>query len=186
MKTIFVLGAPDPEMDAIERMLTDAGACFEYALGQDGCRVHPGNAYDAVPPSSDGLHVAVECGWPGQLTFTCNGVTRIRDLCDHHRPGDPGYGAGPEAYWWASSIGQVARRLSHHQLDRLEWTWSEAPPDGPHVHVVITRDGPIVPVRTQHAAQRQYRETWVAKSRYYTPPEELLLIAEADHTTKAR
>lgn len=114
MKRLWILGASDPEMAAVERLLTDAGetvahAAFEFA------RVHPGNAYrasgyviDGYPGTSwSGDVVFVECDIPDFRVVDCESVTRI----DHHRPGDPGYGLPPERYWEASSLGQVCRLL---------------------------------------------------------------------------
>lgn len=113
---LWILGAPDAEMAAIEKLLTDAGERIAYAT-VDGCRVHPGNAYKAQgyrfsDGSSyscrngpvvllDGPVVLVECGFSGG--YVPSDVTVV----DHHRPGDPGYGRPPEDFFAASSIGQV-------------------------------------------------------------------------------
>ena len=42
----FVLGADDPEMREMERVLKEHGCSYEYAQSA-GKRVHPGNAYKA-------------------------------------------------------------------------------------------------------------------------------------------
>lgn len=113
--TLWILGAPDPEMAAIERLLRDDGRRVAYAVGPDGHRVHPGNAYQAAGATPDGATLAelldqgerialVECGGPS-IDPDC--WVRI----DHHRPGDPGYGRPPAEYWPASSLGQVARMI---------------------------------------------------------------------------
>lgn len=47
-KRLWILGASDPEMQAIESILTEAGEDFRYALDYEGKRVHAGNAYSAV------------------------------------------------------------------------------------------------------------------------------------------
>lgn len=116
---LFVLGADDPEMQAIERLLRKAGEAVAFAVGSDGKRVHPGNAYAAADLrwSND----PADCSGPawGAVTHLveCAPVTgaAIRPnvvVIDHHRPGDPGYGRGPKEYMPASSIGQVINTLA--------------------------------------------------------------------------
>lgn len=102
---IWILGAPDPEMEMIETLLRDHGEEIIYATGEDGRRVHPGNAYRCPTPEvpEDATVYAVEC-----IDSLPHGWTRI----DHHRPGDPGYGRPPENFMAASSIGQVIERLA--------------------------------------------------------------------------
>jgi len=104
---LWVLGAPDVEMAAIERLLVTVGERIAYAT-VGGVRVHPGNAYKAammpIDPDITDIYY-VECDIPAFIagyTFHC---------CDHHRPGDPGYGRPPEDYYAASSIGQVIALL---------------------------------------------------------------------------
>lgn len=108
-RALFVLGAADPEMHAIERLLTAVRAPFVYATVR-GKRVYPANAYRArLPPDAEALRLRgtriylVECVDPAPP-----GARRI----DHHRPGDPGYAHPPATYWQASSIGQTVRALS--------------------------------------------------------------------------
>lgn len=107
---LFVLGANDPEMQAIERLLQGEGVAYAYAVGPDGGRVHPGNAYTATHYSSSApapgtTIVFVECDVPDlRHAYECLTI-------DHHRPGDPGYGRPPAAFWAASSVGQVISLL---------------------------------------------------------------------------
>jgi hypothetical protein len=96
----FVLGASDPEMGEIERLLISTGKTVIHASA-GGRRVHPGNGYTADPVS--GLVVAVECDGEGWT---------VADRVDHHRPGDPGYGQPPGAFLKASSLGQILALLS--------------------------------------------------------------------------
>lgn len=135
---LFVLGASDPEMSAIETLIREAGALAIYAVDDDGQRVTPRSAYSAARTSDDAaLHRActgqlvytVECGpgpnaswaWlrtglvPGRETESdCSAlVLRI----DHHRPGDPGYGQPSANYLCASSIGQVWLALGRDLAD---------------------------------------------------------------------
>lgn len=103
---VVVLGAADPEMNAIEVALRYLNVSFYYA-GANGVRVHPGNAYAAtfaIHPEVDGLHgIRVDA-----LFVECEiaGFARI-NVADHHRPGDYGFGRNPADFWDASSIGQV-------------------------------------------------------------------------------
>ena len=119
---IWILGASDPEMTAIEHLLLDQGERVEYAtVYRDGVRrrVRPSEAYASdVGIGSDlrGINLtayAVECR-PAVLYGTASdGIDWAGLVCtiDHHRPGDPGYGRPPAEYWSASSIGQVVAAL---------------------------------------------------------------------------
>ena len=101
MSRIFVLGAPDPEMDAIQALLDEHGERFTFAMVGDH-RVHAGNAYTATRTRNEiepGEHViTIECDVRG---------LRVSRVIDHHRPGDPGYACSPERYWEGSSYGQL-------------------------------------------------------------------------------
>jgi hypothetical protein len=107
---IWILGASDPEMQAIETLLRECGEQVVYAVDARGARVAPSSAYratDAVDEAGAVVDLAgsqvyfVECAIPG-VTGT---------VIDHHRPGDPGYGRPPSDYFAASSIGQVVSAL---------------------------------------------------------------------------
>lgn len=110
---VFVLGAADPEMSAIEDVLNAYGLTVLDALDTQLNRVRPSNAYRALPP--DPVFVAgrqlvrVECAWPGSDDAL---------VCDHHFPGDPGYGRNPAEYWEASSLGQVYELLGAEVVTR--------------------------------------------------------------------
>ena len=99
----FILGAADPEMNRIERVLTDLGLAFEYAM-VNGVRCHPGNVYKADPVTAPRL-VLVECQPAG-----ADPLVRI----DHHNPGDYGFDKPASLYWDASSIGQLWNLLSEY------------------------------------------------------------------------
>jgi hypothetical protein len=107
---VWVLGAPDPEMEMIEKLLRDSGETVVYATMPDGQRVRPETAYRCpVPEVPEGATVyAVEC-----IDVLPDGWVRI----DHHRRGDPGYGRPPEEFLPASSLGQVIAELA--RLGRL-------------------------------------------------------------------
>jgi hypothetical protein len=102
---IFILGANDPEMREIVRVLEDAGESYVYAR-QAGANVRPRNADQAngtSNPLTKGAElIFVECSVLG-LTAT--------HVLDHHRPGDPGYACGPAEYLLGSSLGQVLSLL---------------------------------------------------------------------------
>src|SRR5690606_36652810 len=116
---VWALGAPDPEMQRIEDLLSGLGEQVVHALDAAGQRVHPGAAYRATAlsaPVPDGAAVyAVECGGPAIPA----GAVAI----DHHRPGDPGYGRPPAEFLAASSIGQVIAQLA--RLGRIPY-WPPA------------------------------------------------------------
>jgi len=98
-----ILGSADPEMGLIEVALTAAGVRYVYA-SVDGCRVHPGNAGRAtgvIGEIGSGQVVLVECDGPWLRSLPV--VAR----CDHHSPGDQGFGRPPEEFLTASSVGQV-------------------------------------------------------------------------------
>lgn len=112
---VFILGAPDPEMNAIETVLRELKAHVVYAavIKAEGIvRCHSGNAYsiDAVidgeeemsPPSFTQTPVWVEC-FPAKTVYPGSPHCRI----DHHNPGDWGHGRPAAQFWEASSIGQL-------------------------------------------------------------------------------
>lgn len=126
---VWILGAADPEMEAIHDLLTAAGESVVYAVGDDGQRVHPGNAY-----KGEGVNSDVSPEWGRVYLVECDGI-HLRDACgpgrefrviDHHREGDAGYGRPPEEFLAASSIGQVVSELAG--LDRLPWAKSVGQP----------------------------------------------------------
>lgn len=111
----FVLGAQDPEMREIAKVLRQAQRSYFHAT-QGGLLVNTRTAYDA-----DGVAhlrrpgrvveallapgapvVFVECSVRGHEP-----VARI----DHHNPGDPGYEMPPERFLEGSSLGQALRML---------------------------------------------------------------------------
>jgi len=104
-KMVFVLGAPDPEMEEIERVVRAQGHEVRYAC-YGGGRVRPENAYRAVdvdaPMPAELPVVFVECEVAGLKYAT---------VVDHHRPGDSGYNGLPKDYLNSSSLGQVLNLL---------------------------------------------------------------------------
>lgn len=117
---IWILGASDPEMSAIETLLTECGEIVVFALGLDGLRVSPREMYRARLTTSAVADVVyeVECMIEDRASI-------VAPLCftiDHHRLGDPGYGRSPAEFFQASSIGQVITAL--RALDRLPNGWN--------------------------------------------------------------
>jgi hypothetical protein len=118
MGWFFVLGASDPEMVRVERLLDEAGVRYTVAVDAAGERVAPSTAYSTAArpkdsPSVGDTVVAVECGVPAHRRI------------DHHRPGDPGYGQPPERFFEASSLGQTFEFLRGQGLVRREPTRDE-------------------------------------------------------------
>ena len=145
-----VLGAADPEMNAIQTALARLGVPFCFALGKDAQgnigRVHPGNAYKAcdVGAVTDDGRVMLEGVRSDTLYVECEvqGCTRV-NVADHHRPGDPGYGRGPAEYWEASSIGQVYAFLQAWGKVHLVLGWDQETLDrafGPERFLVAASD----------------------------------------------
>ena len=118
---IFVLGAQDPEMREIERVVESAGHGFVHAA-KGRRRVNPKTAYEAdgvvrvrpdmipraavLPPKAPA--VFVEC--------TVRGHEPVRRV-DHHHPGDPGWEMAPGDYLGGSSLGQVLMLLEREPTD---------------------------------------------------------------------
>lgn len=105
MKYFFILGARDPEMLEIMRVLESEGHPFALATIR-GVPVKSHEAYSATGIQGlipkDHHIVFVECSVMGLL---CD------ELCDHHNDGDPGFGMAPEDYLKGSSLGQVLALL---------------------------------------------------------------------------
>jgi hypothetical protein len=131
---IWILGAADPEMAAIETLLHEGGQTVGYALDARGARVTPSGAYRAAAYSIEGeginttitaeCCVTVECA----LSPLVESGQSPRLTVDHHRPGDVGFGRPPEEFLAASSLGQVIDALC--QLSVLPDSWTLEPRSG--------------------------------------------------------
>lgn len=169
----FILGADDPEMQAIERLLSAAGAMFAFAA-MDGKRVTPGTAYQAdgvsahIPDDAIGMPrddwtgeemptaargtVWVECGPAGRDWPVLDTV----GVCDHHRPGDPGHGTSPSEFLAGSSVGQVIAVLA--RLGVLRGRSGVELGDGPGVGAVGSFVSPRPPGSFVYSrAQEEWR-----------------------------
>jgi len=146
-RRIWILGAADPEMVAIEILLRKAGEQVAYAQ-VGGRRVSPGNAYQAEGTSASVARpvVLVECGGPA-----LDGLEVVA-RCDHHRPGDPGYGLRPAKFWGASSLGQVCGLL----LRETYTEWRQGPHEYDEYSRVIRRDLLLV-AAADHCLGAAYR-----------------------------
>lgn len=120
-EVIYILGAQDPEMRAIEEVLKKYEIQFcHVAVANQRCNAS--NAYFAdsvVSVGKDGVPrpfllrptqavFAVECN--------LNGFTPAFRL-DHHNPGDAGFEMPPERYMEGSSLGQVLRYFGEVPTD---------------------------------------------------------------------
>jgi hypothetical protein len=105
MNYFFVLGARDPEMVEITRVLDAQGIPHAHATIA-GVPVRSSEAYRATGVQGliprDAHIVFVECTVTGLIPD---------DVCDHHNPGDPGFGMPPERFMEGSSLGQVLTLL---------------------------------------------------------------------------
>lgn len=106
-KMVVIFGGADAESAEARRVALAAG-CRVAVATVDGKPVSGGTAYKA-----DGFQL--EGGSGSEITeaviFECNpacaGNLNVVARCDHHNPGDFGYGLGPEQFFEASSIGQL-------------------------------------------------------------------------------
>lgn len=101
MKNFCILGARDPEMLEIMRVLEEQGIPHAFATVR-GVPVRSFDAYEAtgvqglIPKDHDVMFV--ECAVLGLQPV---------EVFDHHNEGDPGYGLPPEQYMRGSSLGQI-------------------------------------------------------------------------------
>lgn len=117
MKRLWLLGAPDPEMAAIDALLRECGERVAYAQDERGERVRTTNAYDGWEmPEAWGSEVyLIECD-PRRGA----GLDPVIRVIDHHRPGDPGYGRPSSEFLPASSLGQVISALARLKVLPLD------------------------------------------------------------------
>lgn len=110
--TIVIFGGSDPEAMEARRVATATGLATGTAtLG--GKQVVPATAYRADGFVVDGGQSAE--GLTDAIIFECNpavaGALKVVAKCDHHNPGDFGFGRGPEQFFEASSLGQLMNLL---------------------------------------------------------------------------
>lgn len=99
----FILGAMDPEMELIKKILVTVGANFELATVA-GAFVNPTNAYECENTIGEAEKICfVECRNPSIREFIS---------IDHHNKGDYGYNLGADRFLQASSVGQLLHYLA--------------------------------------------------------------------------
>lgn len=166
MARLWILGASDPEMEAIEALLRECGEQVTYAT-VGGRRVDAGSAYRADPVP--GATNWVECESPGQAREV---------VVDHHHPGDPGYGRPPAEFLRGSSIGQVIAALAAAPASETgplgRWTRTGLQASPGHGTLVYERAAWHVAVRGR-----------VGYARWVTVPPALVFAAAADHCLAA-
>ena len=164
----------DQEARVIYRLLTNLGVPT-HRLTRGGRFVNSYLAYRSdqlvpeVPESCEYL-LKVECDGPAFDHIRCKIIT-----IDHHYPGDPGYGKGPEEFLPASSLGQVVSFLARHGIVDNDWTPFEKNLSG-------VQPGDIVPVTQEDGGQT--KELWVvcaADNSLRQIPKEIVYSAASDH-----
>lgn len=114
-RTLFILGALDPEMREIERVLALHGYPVAWAAA-GGQRCSSATAYDA----DSALHIErgrrqAQLILPRQpVAFVECEVGHIVPALriDHHNPGDAGFDCGPQDYLHGASLGQLLSLLN--------------------------------------------------------------------------
>lgn len=185
---IWVLGADDPEMSAIETLLTQCGEECVHAITRAG-RVSPANAYSEEARCATGALLGqsdlpdraarwqvycIECECP-----IVHGAPVSAICIDHHRPGDVGFGRPPAEFYCGSSLGQVLAELARLGMLPREW---RRPSDQ---HGAGT---PGTWRLTGYHGQWVVAEPWIyhgepCEGHYQgvLVPTELMLVAAADH-----
>lgn len=170
---LWLLGADDPEMRAIENLLHECGERVAHALDANGARVVPSGMYLAAGPwPAEGTEATylVECAWAG-VGSVPKAHGRVVQI-DHHRPGDVGFGRPPAEFLQASSLGQVVAELARLGVLPKEWKRTHQPQPG-------TPDGCFL--------NGIDRTTWMVREaesvggRAVYIPAGIALIAAADH-----
>lgn len=117
---MVVFGGQDVEEQAAREVAREAG-CILATATFGGKPVHAGNAYRA-----DGFAVdegdldAVEQVVIFECAPAAAGDLEVVAKCDHHNPGDKGFGLGADQYWEASSLGQLCKLLGAERTHELE------------------------------------------------------------------
>lgn len=124
-KTLVIFGAPDHE-EKLARRVAEAAGCTTATATCKGKPVHAGNAYMADGHRLDAYHLnqdGVTIDYPEIIVmFECGkGATEriIHFICDHHNPGDRGFGLGPGEYWHGSSLGQMCYYLGFVEVEQV-------------------------------------------------------------------
>lgn len=185
MSTVYwILGAVDPEMEMIERLLRESGQRVVFAL-HDGERVSPESAYRA-----DGLSESIPEG-ARVYRVECDGpaIPAGAQVIDHHRPGDPGYGRPPEDFLTASSIGQVIAELARGGVVPKSWRRMPAGYAAPLTPQYAEDGTPVdyvgVPWVRPAAGGGDAWDIVIDAHTFARVPHEMVLTAAADHCLAA-
>ncbi|QQR76519.1 hypothetical protein IPJ63_03415 [Candidatus Nomurabacteria bacterium] len=119
MNIIVVFGGADFE-EAAARLIAKKHGLVLATATVDGVPCHAGNAYkangfvvDEGKESNEDIVIVFEC------SEKVAGNREIIMVCDHHNPGDPGFGFPPENFWRGSSIGQLCKYLNEEPTEEL-------------------------------------------------------------------
>jgi hypothetical protein len=206
IERIWVLGAADPEMNAIERLLVETGETVIYAqiLEDDGSwkRVNNQNAYDKssvyarLPARPEKALYLVECK-PNLTDLKGAALRSVRKIAIrsfthncrivNHQSENIDYGLSPEKFLLSSSIGDVISTLA--ALGRLTRATS-MPRDGSHG---LWLQGPPCLGKPGEWILTGFRGMWSVgedighptRVGYVRIPRETLLIAACNHCLKA-
>lgn len=111
-KKVWILGAPDPEMEAIEALLLRCHQVARYAAVEEGMQARRVKAHEAYKYTVEQYPMGDAYG-SGEVYVECSHAAggERHEVVDHHNPGDPGFGKLPHEYFYASSLGQVVGKL---------------------------------------------------------------------------
>jgi len=119
-KMIIIFGGEDAEEASARAVAREAGCALATAT-VGGTKVHAGNAYKADGFTVDeGDLSAVNRAVIFECAPAVVGDLGVVAICDHHNPGDSGYGLGAGQYWEASSLGQLCAVLGAPRTHELE------------------------------------------------------------------
>lgn len=131
-RTLVIFGGPDAE-EATARALARGVGCATATATLTDKPVHAGNAYQAAGYRLDDGEVTSETKC---IIFECApaaaGALEVVARCDHHNPGDPGWGMDASQYWEASSLGQLHEFLwgrCGHSAHLAQWTGGKPTPE---------------------------------------------------------
>lgn len=120
MKIMVIFGGQDYEEQAAREVARQAG-CVLATATVGGEPVHTGNAYRADGFKVDeGDLATVERIAIFECSSAVAGDLKVVARCDHHNPGDHGYGLGADQYWEASSLGQLCSLFGAERTHELE------------------------------------------------------------------
>jgi hypothetical protein len=118
LNTVVIFGGEDSESSEARRVAATSDLSIATATVA-GKPVHSGNAYQA---NGFRLDEGLAEGSTRAVIFECSpaaaGILEVVARCDHHNPGDTGYGLGSEAFFEASSLGQLMAFLGLVPTDR--------------------------------------------------------------------